>query len=490
MKVKLVLLTKLTNELSKKYYNIFLYAIIISLGLLVGIFSAKSPLFALLLALLIVCFFIFIYIFFKEGIFSFQRIVTPLLVASILFPPIGLPKGIPSIRLELIITLLAWMLLLLGHFAIGQPIKFRRNSVYKWFVLFGVAILLSISYGVIVKGFPVIVRDFWEFGKLLEYFLIFALVANLDISPNEIKHYYKIALVVFLCSAIFGIAQYLNLGNINATITPYYTPTQMRGLLIHKRIIGTTGNPNEFGALMVLASSLAFSSVLFFKKKTMCLFSLICFTVFVLSIVLTLSRSAIIALIIAICFLTLFKYPLIVGIKRGIKKSLITIPIIMATILIIIKIAPEKFFFRISQLGNIWNATSWQARIVNWKVNYALWKLSPLFGCGPGKMTMTTIVDNEWLLLLRRYGLIGIIIFILWFANFYFGLSKICRISSSAEVRALTIALQATLLACAVYMIPAAVYHSLQLMPILLIFLGLAYSQIRSKEGVPDHESS
>ena len=96
---------------------------------------------------------------------------------------------------------------------------------------------------------------------------------------------------------------------------------------------------------------------------------------------------------------------------------------------------------------------------------------------------MTTIVDNEWLLLLRRYGLIGVIIFILWFAYFYFGLSKICRSSSSAEVRALAISLQATLLAYAVYMIPVAVYHSLQLMPILLIFLGLAYSQIRSKGG-------
>ncbi|HZK10764.1 MAG TPA: hypothetical protein VFD10_00165, partial [Atribacterota bacterium] len=85
---------------------------------------------------------------------------------------------------------------------------------------------------------------------------------------------------------------------------------------------------------------------------------------------------------------------------------------------IIINIAPEKFFLRFNQLENISQATSWQARIVNWKVNYDLWKLSPLFGWGPGKVTMTTIVDNEWLLLLRRYGLIGVIIFILDFQKF------------------------------------------------------------------------
>lgn len=473
--------SKLSNILTEKYHNIFLYTVFILLGLSIGIFSAKLPLFATLLALLIACLFVCVYIFFKQGMLSFQRIVTSLFVVSILFPSVQFPLGIPALRFEVIIVLMAWMLLILKNLTKGQVIKFSKNPMYKWFFLFGLAILLSMAYGAIAKECPVIARDFWEFGKLLEYFLIFALVANLDISPNEIRHYYKIALMVFLCSAFVGFAQYLNLGNINKVISPYYAPTQIQGLLLQGRVTGTTGNPNLFGAMMVLASSLAFSGLLFFKKKTMRLFSWICFAVFVLSIVLTLSRSAIIALIIAICFLTLFKYPLIFGAKREIKKSLVVIPIIMVTILIIIKIAPEKFFFRISQLGNIWNASSWQARIVNWKVNYALWELSPLFGWGPGKMTMTATVDNEWLLLLRRYGLIGVIIFILWFANFYFGLSKICRSSLSAEVRALAVALQATLLAYAVYMIPAGVYHSLQLMPILLIFLGLAYSQIQAK---------
>ncbi|HZK10763.1 MAG TPA: hypothetical protein VFD10_00160 [Atribacterota bacterium] len=42
--------------------------------------------------------------------------------------------------------------------------------------------------------------------------------------------------------------------------------------------------------------------------------------------------------------------------------------------------------------------------------------------------------------------------------------------------------MQATILAYAVYMIPVAVYHSLQLMPILLIFFGLAYSQKKTKD--------
>jgi len=481
MKTKLVLSKKFTTVLTEKHHNIFIYVVIILSGLLIGIFSAKSPLFVILLTILLICLFICVYIFFKQGMLSFQRIVTSLLVVSILFPPIRLPKGIPSIRLELIIILVAWALFLLGHFAVGHPIKYHQNPIYRWFVLFGLAIFLSIAYGVIVKGYSIIGRDFWEFGKLLEYFLVFTLVANLDISPNEIRHYYKIALIVFLCSAFVGFAQYLNLGNINKVISPYYAPTQIQGLLIHGRITGTTGNPNLFGAMMVLASSLAFSGLLFFKKKTMRLFSWICFTIFVLSIVLTLSRSAIIALVTAICFIILFKHTLIFGTKIGIRESLIAIPILIITILAIIKISPETFFFRVGQFRNIWNTLSWQIRLVKWEEVFTLWKLSPIFGLGPGKTIITTVVDNEWLFLLTRYGIFGIIIFIAWFISFFFGLSKICHISSSIEVVALAVALQATLVAYAAYMIPAAVYHSLHLMPILLIFLGLAYSQIKAK---------
>jgi O-antigen ligase len=402
-------------------------------------------------------------------------------VASILFPPIRLPKGIPSIRIELIIILLAWMLLLLGHFAIRKPIKFHRNPVYKWFVLFGFAIFLSISYGAIVKGFPVIGRDFWEFPKLFGYFLIFALVANLDISPNEIRHYYKIALIIFLCSAFIGCTQYLNLGNINKIVSPYYAPTQIKGLLLQGRITGTTGNPNEFGAMMILASSLALSGILFFKKRLIRLFSVICFIIFSFTIVLTLSRSAAIAFIVSTFFIILVKYPLKINVKRNLWSFLIIILMVIIIYILIVKLAPENFLIRIGGLRNLVHIQGWQARTVKWEEAFALWKISPIFGLGPGKGIITMFVDNEWLLLLVRYGIFGITIFIAWIISFFFSLSKICYNSTISEVITLTVALQATLIAYAVFMIPAGIYHSLQLMSILLIFLGLAYSQIQAK---------
>jgi O-antigen ligase len=348
--------------------------------------------------------------------------------------------------------------------------------MYKWFALFGLSILSSITYASLAKGYSPIGRDFWELGKLLEYFLIFALIANLRISPTDMKRYYKIALIIFMLSALFGFAQYLNLGNINAVVSPYYAPTQMRGLLIHGRITGTTPNPNEFGALMVLASSVALSGALFLRRRISRVLSWLCLTVFVLALMYTLSRSALIALAIAIVFV-LFLYAT-KGMKAQEFRRLLLAILLLAIIgLVDLQLVPEKFVYRTAQLSDVTQATSWQARVLNWKENLAIWKESPLFGWGPGKATMTTIADNEWVLLLRRYGVVGLVIFIWWFVSFYFGLTRIRRTSSVPETIALTMALQATLVAYAVYMIPAAIYHSLQLMPILLVFLGLANSQ-------------
>ena len=458
--------------------------LIIVLGLMIGVLSAISRVWALAAVLMILAILLVVYGFFKDGRLSFRRLTSCLLLAAILLPPIRLPAGLPAIRVETIVILVAWILFILGHLATGQPLRFHRTSVHRWFILFGLSMALTTAYAAVVNGYMPIGRDYWEFVKLLQYFLIFAMVSSLQISRADMRRYYTIALILFLSAALFGFAQYLSLGDINAVFSPYYAPTQMRGILVQGRITGTTCNPNEFGALMVLATSVALSGALFVRSRMLALFSWFCSAVFVLAIIFTLSRSALIALAVAVSFIFLFKWPRTVGVRRSICRLLVILPLLVVIGSVVVQLAPDKFFFRIEQLGDITNATSWQGRLAKWQDSLELWKQSPLFGWGPGKATMETTVDNEWLLLLRRYGLIGIVVFISWFGSFYFGLTRILRASVVPEMEALTIALQATLVAYAVYMIPAAIYHALQLMPILLILLGLAYSKSRAKPSL------
>ncbi len=456
---------------------VLIITLLVAIAIFLGYLAATNIFLSVLCLLLVIGSIALFYIFFKDGLLSLDRVILPLLIVAVLLPPIRFPTAIPAVRMELAITISAWVLLILGHLAGGKHLRIRWNPTNKWFFIFGACILVSMVYAVFAHGYYPIARDFWEFGKLIEYFLIFALVASLNIPQDHMRNYYIISLIIFMCSAAFGFFQYFNLFAINSWLTPYYAPTQMYGLVTAGRIVGTTPNPNEFGALMVLAASLALTGALWLKGRNIKLFSWAALVVFSLAVMFTLSRSALLGLLVAIAFIILYKYLLYVGSKRMLRSLMLIIPLIMILAIIVLELAPDLFFFRVGRSMDLDTDTSWQARLINWEDDFALWQQSPLLGWGPGKDTMSTIVDNEWLLLLRRYGLFGVAIFILLFVNFYRTLSDIERENNNNYTQTFCTALQATIIAYAIYMIPAAVYHSLQLMPVLMIFLGLVYSQ-------------
>jgi len=471
-----------TNFLVLKRWRTHLFWLGVGLcTLLLAWLVLRQPTLAALLVFFVVAVLAGIAVFFGwDGVLSLKRVLVALLVAAILLPYIRMPVGIPDVRLEFIIVIAVWGLLILGYLATGHPIRIRRRPAYKWFGLLGFSIILSIAYAFLSKGQPLIGRDFWELAKVFLYFLLFALVASLSIEPKVLKRYYKLALIALTLSALFGFLQYIDFDAINEVVSPYYAPTQMRGLLVHGRITGTMPNPNEFGALMVMAASIALSGVLFLQKQKLRILCLSTLPVFWLALVFTLSRTSLVALLIAsMVVLFLFLKQRIVQHKLRRMLALVLFGCVVG--LAVLPLLPEKAFFRFSQLGAFTEATSWQRRVENWMTHFAIWAESAWLGWGPGKATMGTIVDNEWLLVLRRYGVVGLTVFLGLFGSLFLGLSRIRRVNSELSVIALSVALQGTLVGYALYMMLAAVYHSMQLMPILLLFLGLAYSQWRPK---------
>ena len=451
--------------------------------LALGLLVVRQPILGLLLMVLVIVTLLGVILFFGwDGVLSLKRAVPVLLVVAILFPYIRLPGETPDVRLEFVIAIVAWGLLFLGHLATGFPIRLRRCPVYKWFGLFGFSIVLSMAYAAWFKGQLLIGRDFWELVKVFLYFLLFALVMNQKISLVDLRYYYKLALLIFVVSSCVGFLQYIDFLGINERVSPYYAPTQMRGLLVHGRITGTMPNPNEFGALMVLALSIALSGILFFQERKLQFLCWGTLPVFGLALVLTLSRSALVSLFLAwatilFLFFQARRFKVLEGLKYKLRRLLTVVLLGCFLGALMLQIMPEKAFYRYGQLVEFTKATSWQKRVAMWKENFAIWLESPWLGWGPGKAIMGTIVDNEWLLLLRRYGVVGLVIFLCLFGNLFFSLSRIRKAYSDPSVVALSVALQGTFVGYACYMALAAVYHSLQLMPIVLLFLGLAYSQ-------------
>lgn len=413
-----------------------------------------------------------------DGIIYLKRVVPLLLVLSILFPYIRLPGDIPDVRPEFIIIVVVWCLIILAYLTEGRSVRLPYLSAYKWFAIFAIIIMLSITYVAWLNNQMPIWRDFWEIVKLLLYFLIFVLISSQRITHIDLRRYYKLALILFLISACFGFLQYINFAGINELVSPFYAPTQMRGLLVHGRITGTTPNPNEFGALMVLAASLALSGALVYREWKLRLFCWFSLLIYGIALLLTLSRTSLVCLFIA-SIIIIFLFYKEKGLKGNFKRLFPLVLLGFLIIIVLLQVLPEKALARFSELLYFTEAPSWQARVGKWKTHYDIWLGSPLFGWGPGKAEMSTIVDNEWLLILRRYGLFGLISFISLFGCLYNGLFRIGRDNPETSVIALTVALRGTLISYSLYMMLASVYHSMQLMPILLLLLGLAYSQWR-----------
>jgi O-antigen ligase len=435
-----------------------------------------APIFVLLVGSLI--------LFGSDGVFSINRILLPLFVAAIIFPSIRLSDNMPDPRPEFIVVIIGCIFLLFCHLAMGNKINIKYQSANKWFLLFGLSIILSMAYSNLFRNHPIIGRDFWEIFKLIIYYLIFSLVANLQINSEDMRRYYQFAIFIFLISAVFGFLQYINFADINQILSPYYAPTQMRGLLVHKRITGTTANPNEFGAMMVLASSLALSGGLVVGEKRLRILCWFTLPVFWTALFLTLSRTSLVSgLVSIVVIIMLYIRVKNVTLSLKFKRLLILLLLVCVIFGLFLGLSPKKALSRYSQIFTFEEASSWVARVENWETHFTFWKESPWFGWGPGKETMGTIVDNEWLLILRRYGLIGTIAFIVLFGNLFFGLSKISRQGEDFSVCAIALALQGTFVGYVFYMFLASIYHSLQLMPIFLLFLGLSYSQWRKSNN-------
>jgi len=422
-----------------------------------------------------------------NGVIVLKQVIPLLLTVSILFPYIRLPGPIPDVRPEFIIALIAWFFIILSSASTGQPIHLRYCNVYKWFAIFAIVIMLSITYVAWFNNEMPIWRDFWELVKLILYFLIFVLVSSQRLTHSDLRRYYNLALIVFFISACFGFLQYINFGGINELVSPYYAPTQMRGLLVHGRITGTTPNPNEFGALMVLASSLALSGALFYREWKLSLFCWCSLFVYGIALFLTLSRTSLVCLFLA-GLIIVFLFFREKGLRGKFNRILIVALLGCLLVVLLLQIMPEKAFTRFGELRTFTEATSFQARVETWKVHFDIWLGSPLFGWGPGKGEMSTIVDNEWLLILRRYGLVGLMVFISLFGCLFLGLPKTGTDNSDPSVKALIVALKGTFISYGLYMMLSSVYHSMQLMPILLLFVGLAYTQRQSTASLKSWE--
>lgn len=388
-----------------------------------------------------------------------------------LAPSFSTPAGIPSIRLDDILLILVPAILV---FLVPRIHLDRRILILMF-------ILLSIELGILsgaLLGYQASLLDHFVWLRLAKTFgaiVLASALASFGFSGNlDLKWLIKVTVMpgLLLCAVV--LQQFFDIASLNQFYVAYVAPTQYETLLGDypwPRPVGMIGNPNELSFLLGILVVSAFWMALQDGTKTRFWF-LVAVIFFVFS-GMTLSRSGIFAIMGSLVFLVASRIVSSFKARSGrfyLKKGMLGGSVfalasfgILALSLYMSTELYEQFLWRF----NPDHYGSFYQRVQNWEENLRLWASSPIFGVGTLKHSgdLVHAADNEWLLLLRIGGFPLVVLTVLLL------LAGVFKKRNNSEEKWFA---RSVIIGAFLYMIPAAFFYSLVIMPLVLIMLVIA----------------
>ena len=398
--------------------------------------------------------------------FQFNKAVLIfVLFAFILTPALNFIPGMPAVRLEDIV-LLIWLFFVFPflRLKLSAGHKLRLAFLGAFFVLLPIAILNGI-----INGYGGTLADFNQYIRFFKYISVYLLSVYVFSSASRTDMLKLIDYILWLGVLVFllALSQYVNVLGLNEIYVQHVAPTQYDTLVGNygfPRPVAMIGNPNELGFLFVIFSLLSLILLVDKNKNGRKIKPSIFFAIYFFGVLITLSRGSIAALVAGL--LALFGWMFLhskIIVKTKITVALICL-IVLGFLILNHPLVYEKFTWRFMAFLSLAEDVSFSTRLVNWQENIDIIKQHPILGVGPlRRAAFENAADNEWLLLWRSYGLIGVSLFIgLMTTNLFFKCAK--------EVKVFSIVIAVSVF---VYMIPTAAFHSLVLFPFLLVLLAI-----------------
>ena len=373
------------------------------LFLLLSVFLIQKP---ILLILLLFGAIFFLYTVQIDFQYRDIHLVGLAFFSAIALPPISALPGMPNVRVE---ELIIFLILPLFFFFRNRRIEDRYLKYFLYSLIgFAAAIVFSLNYGKYFLGVPTSLNDYFEVLKVIKFFIAVLIISRLNLNKEDLYKLLYVIVFSFVISAVIGIMQFYGILGFERITAPYYAMERIYD--IHNRMMGTFFNPNTYGTALtigvVIVVALSYYEKNFGRKTGLIAIAVILsFTV-----ALTQSRTAVVVLLLAVILLTALNF-----IKKQftVKQLLIIIGVFTVLLLAIVSLLADQILTRFMGLGEIGEDLSWQMRLLAWYLNLTIFSESMVFGWGPAKLIHTTIVDSEYILILRRYGIVGFLIYIL-----------------------------------------------------------------------------
>lgn len=379
-----------------------------------------------------------------------------IIISLILTPSLDFIPGVPSLRLDDILVFF-WLFIAIFYFKYNFSFLFKTRILF--IIILAVYFLIPVLNG-LINGFQGDFADLNQYIRFIKYIGFYCISYKVFADNDELKKEEILGFFVSCGVVLFFItlSQYFNFLGLNDLYVRAIAPTQYETLVnnsLYPRPVGMVGNPNELGYLMALLSLVSLYCAVKYKSNKYYIF----LVMFALGCLMTLSRGAMVALIagfLAFVFIYYFK----ASAKNRLKILIMTVSVLIGSYFLINNdVFYDKILWRFEIGLDVSGEDALGSRFDNWDENINIIKAHPIIGVGPlRRAEFQHAADNEWLLILRSYGIFGALLIISIFLRGVFS-------SRSIENRAL---LYALILSSFLYMIPAVIFHSLILFPLVL----------------------
>nr|PZN09006.1 MAG: hypothetical protein DIU64_09530 [Caldicoprobacter oshimai] len=392
----------------------------------------------------------------------------------ILSPPVSIATTLPSIRFDEI--MLVFLLIRLFY---EDPYGFlKQNAVIIKLLFLIVAYgVISILHSFLFLNYIPSIGDFFEIARFIEYgiaVMVAKTVAS-NVSKKDMENFFNYFIFFSFVFILFCFYQFFNLFHFNGNISLLYThELHVYALNKYRRVIGTVANPNSAGFFL---NAIFFYLIcrLFFlsqqeRKAAIWAEALLAAGAFA-ALLCTLSRTNILANFVCLAWFIIFKSK--EKASRWMKKVTLTLLIIGVAIVIAFFIFDESFRMRMISGFDIINDRSLVARFQRWAEVLQEIAQSPLLGWGPAKnlFDIASPVDNEYLLILRKYGIIGFCFYLLGYYLIYRQASAAEKLS---ETKWLGLFEKCIFLCFVITNITGGILYHIQIMPFLLVMITFA----------------
>lgn len=436
--------------------------------LIVFILLTICFLFELSLVLLTVAAFsiTFIIIQYYEFDIKDELVVSAILVLTFIGPLIEIFPGLPSFRPEqfLVFSILP-LLVFIKDKKPNEPIFL----LLKWLLLFQSIQMFSLFWGYLVLDVNSGIKDIIEIIRVFSYGLTIYAIGKMKFDQTVFRKLLLLILALFIISSIIGLLQYFSIAGFDRITAPLYFPGRIHD--VNNRMMGTFVNPNTYGSFVSFGAILALGLALNERNKKIKAFSIIGFFILTATLLLTTSRTALISFIVGLASLII-----LFGISKGLKwyKILFIFIIISIFSFVIGFLLAGEIWARLKTVLNIMDDLSWQMRLFAWYVNIELFLISPIFGWGPTFHQFTPTVDSDYILILRRYGVVGFTVYLSFYiVPIYHSAKYLISNSFNSTISQILIASSVAFL---VGNIPNSLFHEMQLMSYWSVFIGLCLS--------------